>query len=186
MDNQNFENGNEEEKTSLFETNNPNVEEQPVNTPPQTVVTPVVERRDIADKTIDKVENFIDTKDHKSEFNGEDVKKYKTSAIISYIPIVCLYFIVTNKYKESNYLKFHVNQGLMLTIATVIISVIDKMVTAIFASNSLVLNSTPGIVSFILYALYFILVLAMFFGIINTANGLSKEIPIIGKIKLLK
>ena len=186
MDNPNFENNNGEGKSSIFEQDVEHLETPTVNKPEENVVTPVVEKRDIADKTIDAVENFIDTKDHKDEYNAEEVKKYKKAAIISYIPIVSLYYVVTNKYKESNYLKFHVCQGLSITITYVIIFFIDKILTSIFSSNSLVLNSTPGIISFIIYALYFIMLLAMFFGIINTANGLSKEIPIIGKIKLLK
>lgn len=182
MDNQNPEN------KSIFDENGNVVENQnpTISEPEVSVVTPVVEKRDLADKTIDAVEDFIDTKDHKKEFSDEEVKKYKTSACITYIPLVSLYFVVTNKFKESNYLKFHVNQGITITLAYIIIFFIDKIVSSIFSSNSLVLNSTPGLISIILYALYFILLLAMFFGIVNTANGLSKEIPVIGKIKFLK
>ena len=128
----------------------------------------------------------MDTKDHKKEFNNEDFKKYKTAAIISYIPFVSLYYIIKNKYKESKYLEFHVNQGLIITLSYVVLFFIDKIVSAVFSSNSIVLNSTPGIISVILYTLYFALILAMGFGMINTANGLSKELPLIGKIKLLK
>ena len=181
-------NNNDNEKKSIFETNGVITEEEvkpEVNREP-TVVTPVVERRDLADKTIDKVENFVDTKDHKDEFTQEEIKKYKMLATLSYIPLVSLYFVVTNRYKESNYLKFHVNQGITITLAYVIIFFIDKIIGAIFSSGSLVLNNTPGIISIAIYALYFILLLAMFFGIINTANGLSKELPVIGKIKLIK
>ena len=97
-----------------------------------------------------------------------------------------MYYILTNKYKESNYLKFHVNQGLNITIAYVISFFIDKILTAIFSSDSLVIDSTPALVSVIIYVLYFIFLLAMFFGIVNTVNGFSKEIPVIGKFKIIK
>ena len=186
MDNQNT--NNDEGKTSIFENNKyeETVNVQQEEKPQENVVTPIVERRDIADKTIDAVENFMDTKDHKKEFTEEDIKKYKTNAIISYIPFVSLYFIIKNKYKESKYLEFHVNQGLTITLLYVAVFFVDRVVGAVFSSNSLVLNSTPGLISLVIYSLYFILLLAMFFGIINTSNGLSKEIPIVGKIKLLK
>ena len=182
MDNQN------NEKTSIFDNDGNYTETSTVEKPKEevSVVTPIVERRDIADKTIDAVEDFIDTKDHHKEFNSEEVKKYKTASIISYIPLVCLYYIATNKYKESNYLKFHVNQGVTITLGFVIIFFVDKILSSIFSSGSLVINNTPGLISIMLYILYFVLLLAMFFGIINTANGLSKEIPIIGKFKLIK
>lgn len=186
MDNQNLNNGNENK--SIFENNGEYVEtstKEPRAEEP-TVVTPVVERRDLADKTIDAVEDFIDTKDHHKEFTNEEVNKYKTGAVISYIPLVSLYYILTNKYKESNYLKFHVNQGLNITIAYVISFFIDKILTAIFSSDSLVIDSTPALVSVIIYVLYFIFLLAMFFGIVNTVNGFSKEIPVIGKFKIIK
>ena len=189
MDNHNT-NNDEEVKTSIFENNGEYVETSTIQKeeekPKENVVTPIVERRDLADKTIDAVENFMDTKDHKKEFTAEDIKKYKTSAVISYIPFVSLYFVIKNEYKKSKYLEFHVNQGLILTLTYVAIFFVDRIVTAVFSSNSLVLNSTPGLISLVIYSLYFILLLAMFFGIINTSTGLSKEIPVIGKIKLLK
>ena len=71
MDNQNLNNGNENK--SIFENNGEYVETSTKEPRPAepTVVTPVVERRDLADKTIDAVEYFIDTKDHHKEFTNE-------------------------------------------------------------------------------------------------------------------
>lgn len=183
MDNQNFENNN---KTSIFENNEGLEKEENNKEQEPSVVTPIVEKRDLADKTIDAVENFIDTKDHKDEYSSDEIKKFKMYASMSYIPFISLYFVVTNKYKESNYLHFHVNQGVILTILYVITFFINKIVTLIFSKDSLVLNSTPLLISIVIYAMYFICVLLMFFGIINTSNGLSKEFPLIGKIKIIK
>jgi len=145
-----------------------------------------IDTRDNAQRTIDAVESFIDTPDHTKEYTQEDLKLYKTSAMISYIPFVCFYFILLGKIKSSNYLKFHVNQGLNITVIVTAVYFLDKTVTSFFSRDSLVLNSTPGIVSFVLYALYFICFLYILFGISNTSNDLSKELPIIGKIRLLK
>jgi uncharacterized membrane protein len=141
---------------------------------------------DMADKTINAVENFMNTEDHTSEYGADEVKKYKTSSMISYIPLVSLYFVVTSKFKESKYLHFHVNQGLVVTIGWVLSFFISEMLSALFTRDSMLLNNTPGWVSFISYILYCICFLATLFGIINTVNNSSKELPLIGKIKLLK
>ena len=189
---------NQNENNSIFE--NPNIDNAnnnqnqevingKVNEAPKeniNVVTPVVDKPDLADKTINAVESLVNTTDHQSEYTSEELKQYKTSAIISYIPFVSIILILIGKYKTSNYLKFHVNQGLILTIIDAIVIFITETITAIFRRDSLVLNSTPAIISFVCYTLYFILFLLVMFGIINTANGKSQELPIIGKFKLLK
>ena len=157
-----------------------------VNNQTDNVVTPIVERRDLADKTIDAVENFVDTKDHKDEYENDELKKYKTSAILSYVPFVSLFYIIRGDYKKSNYLKFHVNHGLNITILFLATVIIEAIVSALFSINSLVINSTPTIISIIFYVMYFICFLLTLFGIMNTSNDLSKELPVIGKIRLLK
>ena len=166
MDNQNY--------------NNDNMNHQ------ETVVKPIVERRDFADKTIDAVENFIETKDHSKDYTNEELDKYKTQAIASYIPFVSLYFVFTKKYKESSYLLFHVNQGFVITIICSIVGIIDFILSAIFSSMNLVLNSMPFIVSLPIYILYFLIFLLILFGLSNASNNISRELPVVGKFKLLK
>ena len=141
---------------------------------------------DIADKTIDAVEGFMDTVDHKKEFSEEEVKLHKTKAMVSYVPLISLIFILTKKTKQSAYLKFHANQGLVITIMWAIVSVIEGVLSAIFSSDSMLRDTTPGWVSFTSYLLYCICFLATIYGIINTYNDSSKEVPLIGKIKILK
>ena len=186
---------NQNENNSIFENSNvENINQTVNNEPPmgsevkveENVVKPVVDRPDLADKTINAVENFVNTEDHKSEYNELEVKQNKTPSLLTYIPLVSLYYILSGKYKNSEYLKFHVNQGLNITILTVIVFFISETINMIFSRNSLVLNSTPVILSFIIYTLYFVIFLGILFGVINTSNGNSKELPLIGKIKLLK
>ena len=109
---------------------------------------------DIADKTINAVEGFMDTEDHKSEFSIEEVKKYKTSAILSYIPIIAVIFLITGKQKQSKYLCFHMNQGLVITIITATVSIISTILGIIFKSDTMLKDSVPGWVSFISYIMY--------------------------------
>ena len=55
----------------------------------------VKENKDYADKTIETVEKIINTKNETTKFTPDEVLKYKTDAVISYIPFVSLYYIIT-------------------------------------------------------------------------------------------
>ena len=68
----------------------------------------------------------------------------------------------------------------------VIVCFIEGILSALFSSDSMLRDATPGWVSFISYLLYCICFLATLYGIINTYNDSSKELPLVGKIKLLK
>ncbi len=191
MDNQNL--NNDSSQNNVSNTNSTNVNQNSVNLMRETVdqngnvVNPTSNQQpDLADKTINAVENFMNTTDHKSEYNSEEVKKYKNQAMICYIPFVSLYFVLTSKYKSSGYLKFHTNQGLIVTIGWVLSFFISKILGSLFTGDSFLLNNTPGWVSFISYILYCVCFLLTLYGIINTVNDSSKEFPLIGKFKLLK
>lgn len=180
-----FENPNVNNMDTSNEVKNPNelADSTPVE---ENIVKPIVDKPDLADKTINAVENFINTDDHKNEYEEKELKQYKNLAIYSYVPFVSLYFIATKKYQISNYLKFHVNQGLNITIILVATIIISEITNAIFSKDSLVLNNTPLVISIIFYALYFIVFSLILFGISNTSNDKSKELPVIGKYKILK
>ena len=149
-------------------------------------VNPIQDRPDLFYKIENKVDLFLDTKEHKSEYNNEEINKFKNFAVACYVPFICLYFILTGNYKNSNYLKFHVNEGLDVTITLIVVMVVTKILKSLFTGNSLIINNTPWWVDAIVAILYFGVILLMLFGIINTVNNSSKELPVIGKIKLIK
>ena len=186
---------NESNVQNQVENNESNVQTQEENNEPdvivvsnsnENVVTPVVDKRDFADKAIDTVETFMDTKNHSSEFTPEEVNKYKNNALVCYFPFASLYFILNGSTKKSEYLKFHANQGLDITILLVLVYFGSKVLCSIFKEDSLLLNTTPGWLEVAISIMYFICILYMLFGVINTVNGLSKELQGIGKIKLIK
>ena len=142
--------------------------------------------KDMSDKAIEKVENIINTKDHDYEFISDDVNKYKKNAVLCYLPLIVLYFIFSKKHKESKYMLFHCNQGLLCSICFAIAFIVNIISNIIFDGKDLVTNTTPTIVSFIIYLLYCISFILSIFGIVNTLNGKSKEIYVIGNIKILK
>ena len=142
--------------------------------------------KDLSDKVIESVENFVNTTDHENDYEKEDKIKHKTEAITSYIPFVPLYYIFASKHKGSKYLTFHVNQGLLVTFAWIISIVISLLLESLFKRESMIINDIPGWVSFISYLLYSASFLLTLFGAINTVNDCSKELPLIGKIKIIK
>jgi len=164
--------------------NTPQTENNPI--PQENVIDPVKDVRDLGDKTIDAVENFINTEDHAGEHNKEEMKKYKTSAMLCYIPLLVLFFVLTNKYKESKYFSFHANQGLITTLFWVFSVIASNVLKIIFTRESMILDNTPMLISFICYILYCASFALTLFGIINVANDASKELPVIGKMNILK
>ena len=171
------ENINQEQSTNTeFEYKKP--EMQVIDSHPQ---------KGVEDKIIEKVENFVNTTDYRNDYETEDVKKNKSNAMICYIPFVVYYFLFTGKYKKSNYLFFHANQGFSVTIIWVISFIISKVLGTLFAIKNLYVTAyIPNWVNAVSYSLYFIALLLSAFGFVNTLNENSKELPVIGKIKLLK
>ena len=142
--------------------------------------------KDPIDKTISAVENFINTTDTANEYTVQDKKKNKTSALLCYLPFVVFYIIITGKYKNSKYLSFHANQGLNVTLFYVAAFAISNLLQILFKRDSLIKNDIPGWVGFICYILYCCAFLLTLFGIIHTTNESSKELPLIGKFRILK
>ena len=130
-------------------------------------------RKDSIDKINEKIDNIVNSESH-DEFSKKEITDYNSSAMLCYLPFICIYFILTNAYKKSEYLKFHCNQGLIVTCFYIITYIFNKTF------------GTISFMNFIGFILYFVCIVLSLFGIINTNNRESKEIPIIGKIKLIK
>ena len=113
------------------------------------------------------------------DFDAEDIKQNKTMAGLAYI----LFFIPLIACKDSKFGRFHANQGLLLLILSIVGYVGISIVTTILATITWRLF---GFIS-LLYSVYglFILALALF-GLINGLNGKAKELPIIGKFRIIQ
>ena len=118
------------------------------------------------EETINK---FADTKDTSSEYKKEEIEEGKGMAILSYISFLVLIPLFTSK---SKYVRFHINQGLILFACWIIAYVIDLIL--------------PWRLYFISSLLYLFIGILSIIGIINVVNGKAKEIPILGGFKLIK
>lgn len=80
--------------------------------------------------------------------------------------------------KESEFARFHANQGIVLAIAEIFAFVVCGILSLIPVVGVLfaILEWVVSIVCFIFSIL----------GIVNAANGAMKELPIVGKFRILK
>lgn len=127
-----------------------------------------------------KIGNFNNTVDSTDQFDPQDIQNNKTMAILAYLGILVLVPLFAAK--ESRFARYHTNQGLILAIVEVAYGIIYSILSGIILAISwrlYFLVSIIGLVSIVF-------LVAIVIGIINAANGRAKELPVIGKFKLLK
>ncbi len=120
--------------------------------------------------------NIFAMTDRTDEFDRDDINKNRVFAIFAYIGWLVLIPIFAAK--NSKFARFHANQGLVLAII---------MTASIFV---LTLLSYIPYIGWLFSVLDWIASLGitalMVIGIITAATGKAKELPLIGKIKILK
>ena len=124
---------------------------------------------------------------HESRTDGEiyfypqDVKNNKVMAILSYLGVLVVIPLLAGN-KQSEYLKFHLNQGLNLWIIRMIIEILDG--NWIYRLNIMLNIGTA------LGTLFTLLNLAVFIlqimGIVAACRGEKKKLPLVGEIQLIK
>lgn len=101
-------------------------------------------------------------------FTAEDVEKNKVISALAYL----VFFLPLIAAPDSQFGKFHANQGLLLLIFSII--------------GYVVLGALP-IIKYILVPLFSLLCAALFFiGLINTLNGKARELPLIGQYRIIR
>jgi len=116
---------------------------------------------------------FLNTPDTTASYAEQDIKDNKMMALLSYIGL--LWLIPIFAAKESAYAQYHVNQGIVLTIAGIVVGIASFVITLI------------PIVGWIVGPIVSLIPLAyMILGIINVCDGKAKELPFIGKYRILK
>ena len=124
--------------------------------------------------------NLFKVVDHTAEFEAQDIQSNKAMSILAYIGLLVLVPIFAAK--DSKAARFNANQGLVNLILMAAGGFTFGILSAIFSWLKPLywVFSTLGSVWGVGCG-----VLAVF-GIINAARGLVKELPIIGKFKILK
>lgn len=100
-----------------------------------------------------------------------DVEAHKIMAVIAYLGILVVVPLITGKYKNSPFLKFHVNQAIVFCIGYVV---------------TMFLSFIPFIGAFLSGVLILSIVVLQIISIIGAIKGERKSLPIIREIKIIK
>jgi len=128
----------------------------------------------------EKVSAINNTADTTAEFDINDINNNKGMGVLAYFGPLC--FIPMFASKDSKFARFHANQGLVLLIACVAWAIASGIINAILLAISWRLYFLTSIISF----LSVVFAVLAIIGIVNAANGKAKELPVIGKFKILK
>ena len=107
------------------------------------------------------------------EYSSEDIEQTKVLSLFAYINF--LFIIPLIACKDSKYARFHVNQGIILCITSVILSVainVAEMFSISYVYDILEAISSIG------------MTVLMIIGIVNATTGKAKRLPIIGKFDI--
>lgn len=149
-------------------------------------------KENFGDKVKDTVDSIMDTTDNTTEFDEKDIEDNTFLAMLSYIGIFAFipYFIHT----DSKFVKYHAVRGINLLILEGIYTLLDGLLSMIKVSKvvidygSLVGTKmvTPLWISLPMAIVGGILTVISIIGIINVCKGKAKELPLVGKIKIIK
>jgi len=117
---------------------------------------------------------------------ANDIQDNKLMAVLSYLGILLLIPLATSAHKTSPYVKFHLNQGIILVIFEIAFSVVYGILVAIATAIMIASWGLGSVLMVIFGLLWFVPAALVILGIINSATGKFKELPIIGKFKILK
>jgi len=111
---------------------------------------------------------------------NKDAEDNKIMGILAYIGLLVLVPIFAAK--QSKFARFHANQGLVLLICEAVYGVLYMILSALVLAISWRLYFVITILGFLSFAFVIFSIL----GLINAVKGEEKELPLIGKIRILK
>ncbi len=127
-----------------------------------------------------KFDEFNNTPDSTSEFDPQDIEQNKVMAVLAYFGILVLVPILGAP--NSKFARFHANQGLILLLACVGLGIALYILNVVILAISWRLWGLASILNILWLAPTVLAII----GIVNAASGKAKELPLIGKYKLLK
>lgn len=120
--------------------------------------------------------------DHTESFSPEDIRVNRGPAVLCYIAFLFIIPLIIRR--NSSYVKFHINQGINVCLLYAVIGVCKWLVNLIF--GSFVFMPILIIINFVFSILTILCYAMMVLGIYYVVSGRAVELPIIGKIALLK
>ena len=122
----------------------------------------------------------MDNLNQQGAYDSADIEQNKVMAVLAYLgPLVLVPILAA---KDSKFAKFHANQGLTLFICSFVYWIALIFISFILYS----ISDYLGFFVHILRLVNILFVVLAILGIVNAVNGQAKELPVIGKIQLLK
>lgn len=118
--------------------------------------------------------------DTTARYDKKDVAENRTAAVCSYIGVLVLVPILAAK--GSKFAKYHANQGLALLLAWVAYNFAAGITASVLLSVSWGLY--PIVRAIRLLGLVYVALAVL--GIKNVIDGKAKELPVVGKLRLLR
>lgn len=120
--------------------------------------------------------DILNTPDTTDRFDARDIEENRVMGVFAYLSWLVL--IPLFAAKDSPFARFHCNQGIMLAIAELAVSVLCGILSHvvligwIFRLAEALVNLACVVLSVI--------------GIVNASQGRAKELPVVGGFRLLK
>ncbi len=137
------------------------------------------EKKINVDEIVEDIKDLNNTHDHTREFGSQDIEEGKLMSILAYISILVLIPFFASK---SKFARYHTNQGLLLLIVELIWSAVFGLVDKILGGIILV----GTVISIVGWLVSLVFMVVSILGIINVVNGRAKDLPVIGKYRILK
>jgi uncharacterized membrane protein len=110
-----------------------------------------------------------------------EVEEGKIAALLSYLLIGIIWYFVDEKMKKNSFVKYHVQQALVLLIFSVAIAILNAILMGIIGVITLITFGLGAILFFIPTLVGLIPLVFWIFGVIHSLQGVEKELPFIGK-----
>lgn len=123
--------------------------------------------------------NF-DGNDHTGDFDPKEIKETKLISSLAYFGV--LFFLPLVCCPNSRFGKFHANQGLVLFIAEMILGTVVGAMRLFMGFVPFFGRLFGGLLNWAVGIVFLVFIIV---GIINTLGGRAKELPVIGRIKIL-
>ena len=131
----------------------------------------------------EKIQKLIDTPDTTYEYLPEDINKSKIFAVLAYIS--WFFFIPLLAVPKSGFGRYHANQGLLLTVLSVVLTASERILLGVVRASSI--NIAVIIIISVVFLIITVAILALrIVGIMNAVNGRARELPFIGSVKIIK
>lgn len=124
----------------------------------------------------------MENNDLTQQFDPNDIEQNKVLALFAYLEL--LFLIPLLAAPNSPYARFHTNQGLVLFLTSIVLGIVMVVVSVLLTLiGGLAGIAIAGVVNGLIGLCIFIFVIL---GIVNAVTGKAKELPVIGKIRILK